>query len=284
MHILYTLTVTISLLTLGTVAKSDTPLASELSDGIYAFICERFYNDKNVPLILIRKKDNWNLSGIPELSVNKIDKGFTFKSTGKLEGFGFLKKGNDSSWKIEFLNETGSYKSKCDPQDVFVNLLIKSITPKIIENVNSLAKKTYDAKRDLLSVESRKRVLKARLEDDLDNPKAEYKNSKMHLTGEEADNFISKIQQCWNVPEGAKNNSSYVIAMGIKLTQDSILEEEPKKLSLNTGSEAGMLQAYEAARRALIRCQPFKLPAEKHEAWREMEIKFDHLDISLMLP
>ena len=131
MHILHTLTVTISLLAFGTVAKSDTPSVSELSDGIYAFICEEFDNDKNKPLILIRKENNWNLSGITELSVNKTDKGFTFKSTGELGGFGFLKEGDGSSWEFEFLDETGSYKSKCNPQDVFVNLLIENIAPKI---------------------------------------------------------------------------------------------------------------------------------------------------------
>ena len=95
------------------------------------------------------------------------------------------------------------------------------------------------------------------------------------LTVGETNNLMFAIQECWNVPVGLENDSSNIITMGIKLTQDGRLEEKPKKLSPNTGSEAGMLQAYEAARRALIRCQPYDLPAEKYEAWRDIEIVFN---------
>jgi len=95
------------------------------------------------------------------------------------------------------------------------------------------------------------------------------------MTGSETSGLVFAIQQCWNVPVGLENDASNVITMGIKLTRDGRLEEEPRRISPVSGSAAGILQAYEAARRALIRCQPYDLPIEKYETWREIEIVFN---------
>ncbi|MFN7053086.1 MAG: cell envelope biogenesis protein TolA, partial [Gemmobacter sp.] len=49
------------------------------------------------------------------------------------------------------------------------------------------------------------------------------------------------------------------------------------------GSDASAKQAYEAARRAILRCgsQGFPLPAEKFETWKEMELVFDAQGVGL---
>ena len=103
--------------------------------------------------------------------------------------------------------------------------------------------------------------------------------SKKPLTKEEEQNLVLNIRQCWNVPVGLENDSSNVIIMGIKLSIDGNLEEDPVNLSPNSG--VGMIQAYEAARRAVLRCQPYKLPADKYETWREMEIELDPSEMVL---
>ena len=95
------------------------------------------------------------------------------------------------------------------------------------------------------------------------------------MTGAETSGLVFAIQECWNVPVGLENDSSNVITMGVKLNRDGTLEEEPRKIAPISGSAAGILQAFEAARRALIRCQPYDLPAEKYETWREIEIVFN---------
>jgi hypothetical protein len=43
------------------------------------------------------------------------------------------------------------------------------------------------------------------------------------------------------------------------------------------GTEAGARQAYEAARRAIIRCgaRGFSLPADKYAQWRNIEMEFN---------
>jgi hypothetical protein len=95
------------------------------------------------------------------------------------------------------------------------------------------------------------------------------------MTGAETSGLVFAIQQCWNVPVGLENDASNIITMGVKLNRDGTLEEEPRKIAPLSGSATGILQAFEAARRALIRCQPYDLPAEKYETWREIEIVFN---------
>ena len=116
------------------------PSVKELSDGIFAFICDEIDNINDVPLIFINDEDSWSLSDFAELSVSKIENGFKFKSSGDEEGFGFLKKISRTQWDFEYLDEKGFYETSCIPQDYFVDLLIEHISPKIIENGNSLAK------------------------------------------------------------------------------------------------------------------------------------------------
>ena len=45
----------------------------------------------------------------------------------------------------------------------------------------------------------------------------------------------------------------------------------------NGGSEGAVSQAFEAARRAIIRCASdgYGLPPESYEAWRDVEITFN---------
>ena len=120
-------------------AKAETQPVTALSDGIAAFICDEIDNKNDVPLIFVNDGDNWSLSDTPQLSVSKIENGFKFKSSGDEEGFGFLKKISRTQWNFEYLDQKGFYETSCIPQDYFVDLLIEHISPKIIENGNSLA-------------------------------------------------------------------------------------------------------------------------------------------------
>jgi len=49
------------------------------------------------------------------------------------------------------------------------------------------------------------------------------------------------------------------------------------------GSDASTRQAYEAARRAILRCGSagFPLPDAKYETWKEMELVFDAKGVGL---
>ena len=62
--------------------KAETPPVTSLSDGIAAFICDEIDYKKNVPMIFIKDKNNWNLSGPSDFLVSKIKNGFKFVSSG----------------------------------------------------------------------------------------------------------------------------------------------------------------------------------------------------------
>ena len=116
------------------------PSVKELSDGIFAFICDEIDNAKNVPLILIDEGEAWALTGMPEFVVTKIKDGFMLKSSGENESFGVLKEDDDKVWNFEFLSEDGSFNSTCQSQESFVEKLVQAISPKIIKNGNTLAR------------------------------------------------------------------------------------------------------------------------------------------------
>ena len=133
-------------------ANAETPSVNALSDGIYAFICKEINNKNDVPLIFVNKGDNWNLSDFPDLSISKIENGFKFKSLGNKEGFGFLKKLNQSQWDFEYLDQDGFYETSCMAQDYFVNLLIENISSKIIENGDTLLEQLSNSRKQLSAV------------------------------------------------------------------------------------------------------------------------------------
>ena len=132
--------------------KAETPTVTSLSDGIYAFICKEIDDEVDVPLIFVNEGDNWSLSDFPDLSISKIENGFKFKSSGFREGFGFLKKRNQSKWDFEYLDQDGFYETSCMAQDYFVNLLIENISSKIIDNGNNLIEQLSNTKNQLSTV------------------------------------------------------------------------------------------------------------------------------------
>ncbi|MEM7242727.1 MAG: hypothetical protein AAF429_11130 [Pseudomonadota bacterium] len=94
------------------------------------------------------------------------------------------------------------------------------------------------------------------------------------LSGVELRGLVFAVQQCWNVPIGMQNAEANTVVMGISLNPDGSISGEPRKVE-PLASNTQIDLAFETARRALIRCQPYALPPEKYESWKEMEIVFN---------
>jgi len=95
------------------------------------------------------------------------------------------------------------------------------------------------------------------------------------LTGCEREGLVLAVQKCWNVPIGLQNADNLAVVISIELSQDGKLIKSPKLID-PAGTPTGTLkQAFEAGRRALIRCAPYDLPREKYEQWREIEVVFN---------
>lgn len=88
----------------------------------------------------------------------------------------------------------------------------------------------------------------------------------------------SQVQPCWNPPAGGADVSKLVTTLRLQFRKDGTVIGQPQ-ISGQSGV-SGENQAYarqhaEAARRAVLRCQPLQLPAELYDYWKDIEFNFD---------
>ena len=93
------------------------------------------------------------------------------------------------------------------------------------------------------------------------------------LSQNELNALHDQLMGCWNPPVGVAEAKSLYVIVRFELNRDGSLSGEPSVV--NRGSAALFQVAAESATRAVRRCQPFRLPAAKYDAWREVEVKFD---------
>lgn len=95
------------------------------------------------------------------------------------------------------------------------------------------------------------------------------------MTGAERDSFRIAVNRCWNVDPGSVA-ARVIVEVGFTLTRDGMVDGQPRLIS-SDGDAAATDTAFEAARRAILRCQSggYQLPADKYDQWREVVITFD---------
>lgn len=98
------------------------------------------------------------------------------------------------------------------------------------------------------------------------------------ITSGEKDALRVAVQQCWNVGSLSSDALRVTVIVGLSVAQTGVPEAGSiRMVEFTDGTEAAARQAFEAARRAIIRCgaRGFPLPQEKYEQWREMELVFN---------
>lgn len=95
------------------------------------------------------------------------------------------------------------------------------------------------------------------------------------MTGPELENFRIAVNRCWNVEPGSVA-ARVTVEVGFTLTREGRITGEPRLLSSN-GDPAATATAFEAARRAILRCQNggYQLPPDKFVQWQETTMTFD---------
>ena len=93
------------------------------------------------------------------------------------------------------------------------------------------------------------------------------------MTADLVDALKSQIYRCWSPPTGAPNASDLVVDFALNLNPDGTVGRlQLLTLSGNTYTRA----AAEAASRAIYQCQPYRLPQNRYEDWREISrMRFD---------
>lgn len=98
------------------------------------------------------------------------------------------------------------------------------------------------------------------------------------MTVGEKDALRVSVQRCWNVGSLSTEALRVTVVVAVSVAQNGVPDAGSiRMLEFDGGSEAAARQAYEAARRSVIRCgaSGFPLPAEKYDQWREMELVFN---------
>ncbi|MDF1599488.1 hypothetical protein PZ895_06810 [Mesorhizobium sp. YIM 152430] len=94
------------------------------------------------------------------------------------------------------------------------------------------------------------------------------------LSQSEIDSLRSQVSRCWNPPVGAAEAENMVVSIRLKLDPSGALDGNPEIVS-GRGSSMAERAAADAARRAVMRCAPFNAPADKYEAWADVQFNFD---------
>ena len=98
------------------------------------------------------------------------------------------------------------------------------------------------------------------------------------LTRGEKDALRVSVQNCWNVGSLSSEALAISVVVSVEMGEDSRpLQNSIRMESFSGGSAAAAQQAYEAARRAIIRCgaRGFNLPADKFASWQTIEMTFN---------
>mgnify|MGYP005992329387 CR=1 FL=1 len=95
------------------------------------------------------------------------------------------------------------------------------------------------------------------------------------LTGREKGALVLAVQECWNPPIGVQNAADLKVTLLVELNEQGRITDGPTLISPSGSPQGVVKQAYEAGRRALIRCAPYSLPKDKYEQWRQIEVTFN---------
>jgi outer membrane biosynthesis protein TonB len=98
------------------------------------------------------------------------------------------------------------------------------------------------------------------------------------------DALRSQVQQCWSPQIGAPNAEEMIVDFDLILNQDGSVAQPPQLTASSQAAAASnpyTRAAAEAARRAIMECAPYKLPADRYNQWHE--INPFHFDPSQMM-
>ena len=98
------------------------------------------------------------------------------------------------------------------------------------------------------------------------------------LTSGEKDAMRVAVSPCWNVGSLSTDALETVVVVRFSLTPDGMVVKDSLQMIGNTGgSETSAKLAYEAARRAILRCgtKGYDLPDDKFSQWQDIEITFN---------
>jgi hypothetical protein len=101
------------------------------------------------------------------------------------------------------------------------------------------------------------------------------------LTTAEKDLLIQQIEQCWNVPAGARDAENLIIEIKAVVNRDGTVDQATVVDMARYNSDPFFRAAADSARRAVLnpRCHPLKVPPDKYEEWHNLDLRFNPKDL-----
>ena len=78
--------------------------------------------------------------------------------------------------------------------------------------------------------------------------------------------FQRQVERCWKKPYGGIESQRPEVAFAIRLKRDGMLEGSPVPEGVPATPYLRVYQ--ESALRAILECQPYKLPAALYDEWK----------------
>jgi hypothetical protein len=94
------------------------------------------------------------------------------------------------------------------------------------------------------------------------------------LSQSELDALRGQIQRCWSIIPGMADGADVRVRVAMRLSRDGAIEGQPS-VSASGGTDAAQRALSGGALRAVMRCAPYSLPAEKYETWADVVVNFD---------
>ncbi|MGB1034980.1 MAG: hypothetical protein ACPGVS_08150, partial [Primorskyibacter sp.] len=103
------------------------------------------------------------------------------------------------------------------------------------------------------------------------------------LSAAEADALRVAVQACWVVDVGSEA-ANVTVVIGISMNENGTVRPSTVRLLASEGGAGRAVDvAFQAARRAVLRCQQggYQLPKDKYAHWKDIEITFNPKDMRL---
>ena len=148
---------------------------------------------------------------------------------------------------------------------------LNKINDKLLTNLNYNEEKEESKKvTALLDKFPDDRDVGEEKENQLEKSDSPKKNNS--ITSDEISNMKRQVEMCWNPPRGVRGASDQKVQVLINLNRDgSIIDVTP----ITRANDDIKKIAIESATRAVKQCQPYEIPIDKYELWKEIKFTFD---------
>lgn len=158
--------------------------------------------------------------------------------------------------------------------------------PKPKKEPEKKPEKKFDLSQISALLDKKKREQTSRKADETDTKKSQSAekvtssssagaDASLPMSISERDAFRQQVERCWNPPTGSVNAEELIATVRISLNRDGTVKGQPEIVRSGAFRSRFEKIAAESAVRAVLQCQPYKLPAEKYERWRDTVLKFD---------